>query len=134
MVKFSQELSGIILPHDKCGSPLTSKRETIDPELEKKNFMHAEQMLNEIWLDMIIDSHPVSIKRWRKKYNHIRKWQHFLEIVKCLDKNCCRPFRSNYLKIITESFFSPSITITCSTMNELKWVRQDVDAHYLSSS
>ena len=68
MVKFSQELSGIILPHNKCGSHLNLKRETIDPELEKKNFMHAEQILNEIWLGMIIDSHPVPIKRWRKKY------------------------------------------------------------------
>ena len=41
MVKFSQELSGIVLPHDKLGSQLNSKEERIDPELEKKNFMNA---------------------------------------------------------------------------------------------
>ena len=48
MVKFSQELSGVILPHDKFGSHLNSKGETIDPELEKKNFMHAGEVLAEI--------------------------------------------------------------------------------------
>ena len=36
MVKFSQELSGIVLPHDKLGSHLNSKGKMIDPELEKK--------------------------------------------------------------------------------------------------
>ena len=42
MVKFSQELSGIVLPHDKFGSHLNSKGETIDSELEKKIFMHLQ--------------------------------------------------------------------------------------------
>ena len=42
LVKFSQELSGIVLSHDKFGSHLNLKGETIEPELEKKNFMHAE--------------------------------------------------------------------------------------------
>ena len=45
MVKFSQELSRIVLPHDKFGSHRNSKGEMIDPELEKKKFMHAWQIL-----------------------------------------------------------------------------------------
>ena len=36
MVKFSKELSGVVLPHDKFGSHLNAKRETIDKELGKK--------------------------------------------------------------------------------------------------
>ena len=45
MVKFSQECSGIVLPHVKFGSHLNSKGETIDPELKNKNFMHMGQTL-----------------------------------------------------------------------------------------
>ena len=59
MVKFSQELSKIVLPLNKFGSHLNSKGETINPELKKKNFMHVTQILAEIWLGIIIDSHPV---------------------------------------------------------------------------
>ena len=62
MVKFSQELSRIVLLHDKFGSPLNSKGETIDPELEKKAFMHAGQILAEIWSGMAIDGHPFLVK------------------------------------------------------------------------
>ena len=37
MVKFSKELSGVVLPHDNFGSHLNAKGEKIDKELEKKN-------------------------------------------------------------------------------------------------
>ena len=59
MVKFSQELSWTVLPYNKFGSHLNLKGETIGPELEKKNFMHASQILAEIWSGMIMDDHPV---------------------------------------------------------------------------
>ena len=36
LVKFSKELSGVVLPHDNFGSHLNAKGETIDKELEKK--------------------------------------------------------------------------------------------------
>ena len=70
MVKFSQELSWMVRPYNKFGSHLSLKGETIDPVLEKKNFMHASQILAEIWSGMIItQSWPnTSIKRRRKKY------------------------------------------------------------------
>ena len=42
MVKFSKELSGVVLPHDNFGSHVNAKGETVDKELEKK-----------------IDGHPV---------------------------------------------------------------------------
>ena len=62
MVKFSQELSRILLLHDKFGSHLNLKGETIDPELGKKAFMHAGQILAEIWSGMAIDGHPFLVK------------------------------------------------------------------------
>ena len=36
MVKFSKELSGVVLPHDNFESNLNAKGETNDKELEKK--------------------------------------------------------------------------------------------------
>ena len=36
MVKFSKELSGVVLPHDNFGSHLNAKGKTINKELEKK--------------------------------------------------------------------------------------------------
>ena len=96
---------------------------------------------------MIIYSHPVMaqyineeaekeiIKKFLEwKSNHIRESQYFLQIVKCVDENCCRPFRSNYLKIMTERFLPPPIAVTRSTINGLKWMKHDDDAHYLSLS
>ena len=94
MVKFSQELSGIVLPYHKFGSHLSSNWETIKPELEKKNFIHAGKILSEMW-----SGHPVLIKyineeaeeeilkkslEW--KNTHILESQYFLQIVKCLDE------------------------------------------------
>ena len=38
MVKFSQELNGVVLPHDSFGSHLNAAGENIDRELEKKKF------------------------------------------------------------------------------------------------
>ena len=100
MVKFSQELSKIVLPLNKSGSHLNSKGETINPELKKKNFMHVTQILAEIWLGMIIDSHPVLAeyinedveeeilkKSIDRKRNHIWESQYSLQIVKIWRKN-----------------------------------------------
>ena len=59
MVKFSKELSGVVLPHDNFGSHLNAKGETIDKELEKNNFGYAGEILAKIWSGMIIDGHPI---------------------------------------------------------------------------
>ena len=66
MVTFGQELSGTVLPYNKFGSHLNSIGETIDPELEKKNFIHAGQILAEIWSDMIRSPSLVEIHQWRE--------------------------------------------------------------------
>ena len=43
MVKLSKELSGVILQHDKFGSHLDGKGETIDKDLELRNFQYARR-------------------------------------------------------------------------------------------
>ena len=114
MVKFSQEFSWLLKPDNKCRSHLNSKGETVYPELKKKNkFMHTGKNLAEIWSSMIISSQPVLTEyiydeedeeivkkslEWNS--NPIRESQYFLQIVRCLHKNCYRPFRSSYLKIV----------------------------------
>ena len=56
MVKFSKELSGVVLPHDNFGSHLNAKGKTINKELEK-NFGYVGEILGKIWSSMIIDGH-----------------------------------------------------------------------------
>ena len=119
MVKFSKELS-VVLSHDNLWSHLNAKGETIDKKLEKKGY--AREVLAKIWCGVIIDGYPVLVEfiseevdqevikkaeEWKSKY--VRKSQYFLQIVKCKDSKCCSPFHSSCLK----------------------WVKWDVDAHYL---
>ncbi|KAJ6639792.1 hypothetical protein Bhyg_12539 [Pseudolycoriella hygida] len=49
MAPLSRELSGLILPHEHFGSHLNSKNETVDGELEKRNFQYAGETLAEVW-------------------------------------------------------------------------------------
>ena len=58
MVKFSKDLSGVLLPHDHFGTHLNSQGKTINTDLERKNFAHAGKLLAEIWSDTVIDGHP----------------------------------------------------------------------------
>ena len=144
MVKFSQELSGVVLPYDNFGSHLNAKGETIDKELEKRNFGYAGEILAKIWSGMISDGHPVLaeliseeadqevIKKYEeRKSKHVRESQYVLQIVKCKDSKCCSPFRSSYLKV-KDRFLPPPISVTHSTASVLKWVKRDVDAQYFS--
>ena len=145
MVKFSKELSGVVLPHDNFGSHLNAKGETIDKELEKNNFGYAGEILAKIWSGMIIDGHPAlaefiseeadqevikKSEEWKSK--HVRESQYFLQIVKCKDSKCCSPFPSSCLKVVKDRFLPLPISVTCTTTSGLKWVKKDVDAHYLS--
>ena len=55
MVKFTKDLSGVVLPHDHFGTHLNSQGETIDIDLERNNFAHAGKLLAEIWSDTVSD-------------------------------------------------------------------------------
>ena len=58
MVKFSQDLSDVLLPHDPFGTYLNSQGKTVNTDLERKNVAYAGKLLAEIWSDTVIDGHP----------------------------------------------------------------------------
>ena len=58
MYHLSKELSGIVLPADTFGSHLKDGQ-TIDDELEQRNFEAAGEVLAEVWSNLVIDDHPV---------------------------------------------------------------------------
>ena len=113
MAPLSRELAGLILPHDKYGSHLDDSGHTTDTDLEKLNFKHAGQTLAEVW-NIKIDSYPVTAeyiepkgikppavdRKWAA--NHVRQSQYLLQIVRCDDRSCCGPWRSNW-KIVMHS-------------------------------
>ena len=87
------------------------------------------QQKSEIWLGIIINGHPVLAEYFNKeeeeeilkkslewKSNLICELQYFLQIVKCLGKNVCRPFHLSYLKIVKKRFVPPPITVIHSTI------------------
>ena len=63
MVKFSKELSGVILRRDHCGSHLNTKGETTDVQIEIKNFAFAGEILVEIW--------PGFYNRWSSSFSRV---------------------------------------------------------------
>ena len=116
--------SGLILPHDTFGTHLNSQRETIDLDLEQKNFGKAGEILGEVWSELVLDGHPViaryeepgkSIKSsntseiWNSV--HIRTSQYFLQIVKCEKVNCCGKMRTKWIEIFPERFLPPPAVI-----------------------
>ena len=49
MAPLSRELCGVIFDHEHFGCHLNSKKETIDEELEMKNFAFKGQALADLW-------------------------------------------------------------------------------------
>lgn len=147
MAPLSKELAGVVLPHDNFGTHLNEKGETIDDDLELRNFEYAGRILAEIWSSLVFDSHPTvaeyisdepqdqddlieTSEEW--KATHVRHSQYFLQIVKCNEIDCCLPFRSGLLTILKDRFLPPPIPVTQTTTG-LKWVRNDEGgAKYLS--
>lgn len=59
MAPLSRDLAGLILHDQKLGTHLHDRGETVDIELEKKNFEYAGKVLAEIWSDTVINDFPV---------------------------------------------------------------------------
>lgn len=126
MAPLSKQLSGVLLEHEFFGSHLDSQMRTVDPELEKKNFGHAGQTLAALWSDMRLDDYPVFAEYVEPNQseltnltekdpewfaNHVRSSQYFLQVVKCLNKKCCTPFRSSLLTVLPNRFIPPPIPL-----------------------
>lgn len=128
MAPLSRSLCGVILPHDKWGNHLDSQGNTIDPDLEKRNFKNAGEVLAEIWSEHDIDGHPVFAEyidpekseisksdliemseEWKAK--HVRSSQYFLQIVKCHNQDCCGAFRSRYGDLFPKRFLPPPMLV-----------------------
>lgn len=124
MAPLSRELAGVILQHDRFGTHLNAQGETIDEELERKNFQFAGQTLAQIWSEMVIDKHPVIaeyispensetdasdlIKKDAKwKSLHDQTSQYFTQIVKCRKEECCGKPRSNIFELFPDFTFMP---------------------------
>ena len=59
MSLLSHDIAGFVLPHENFVSHLDSQGNTIDVELEKKNFFHASQVLADIWSHTVKDGYKV---------------------------------------------------------------------------
>ena len=60
MAPLSKALAGLVIPHDFCGCHLNASGETVDPELEKKNFKVAGNILSQIWGELVLDGKSVT--------------------------------------------------------------------------
>lgn len=145
MSPLSKELTGIILPHDHFGNHLDGERKTIDEQLELKNFRRAGEVLSEVWNKVVIDTYSTTARyidpedsecdfetmirkdvAWQDR--HIRRSQYFLQIVKCLDQTCCKPFKSSYLKVIPDRYLPLPVFLSQSE-NRLVSVELDTQVN-----
>ena len=127
----SKDASGVILPFDTYGSHLNISNVTIDENLKRRNFKAAGEVLASIWLESVIDGHPVIAKfvnvpekerevsvpdevtdQW--KIVHIRQSQYMLQFARCREKSCCK-FRTNFYTYFPQRFLPPPIPITNTT-------------------
>lgn len=120
MAALSHDLSGVVLPHDTFGNHLDASGNTIDLELEKKNFYAAGNVLAEIWSKTVINKHPVHCEvlksgsvllpdevdaKWIAE--HVRQHRYGYQIVKCLKGHCCKPFKTIWPQIFPKRFLPP---------------------------
>ncbi|CAF1403975.1 unnamed protein product, partial [Rotaria magnacalcarata] len=118
MAPLSHDLSGLILPHDNFGTHLDASGNTIDFELEKKNFEKAGEVLAEVWSNTVIDSHPVITSYVNSSFTsqvssnideswcdrHVLQSQYTLQIVRCDSQDCCGEWRSNFFQVFPQRF------------------------------
>jgi len=60
MPELARATTGTVLPHDRFGNHLDSEGNTIDEELEMKNFENAGRILAEIWSSLVMDGYAVT--------------------------------------------------------------------------
>ena len=59
MASICKELGVVLLEHKHFGANLDDKGNTIDPQLELKNFKQVGKIVGEIWNGMVMDDYPV---------------------------------------------------------------------------
>ena len=58
MAPLSNDLSGLIFPHDLFGNHLGENGKTTDINLEKRNFFNAAVVFSDVWSKTVISGHP----------------------------------------------------------------------------
>ena len=56
-------MAGVILPQETFGSHLDNSGNTIDIDLEEKNFMAAADIISDIWSKTVIDVQCEAVKK-----------------------------------------------------------------------
>ena len=122
-------MAGLVLPADTFGSHLHNG-ETIDEELEKKNFEAAGRVLAEIWDKMEIDGKPLIAEYVPEgvddktkgfqvsatfKSRHLIQTQYMTIVLKCDDPLCCSPFKTDIDRFFPGRRVPPLIPIKFST-------------------
>jgi hypothetical protein len=150
MAPLSKELAGLILPHDHFGRHLDGQGNTIDTELEKRNFEFAGRALAEVWSQVNIDGFStfaeyidpesselddeILLKKDEQWFCvHVRTSQYFTQIVKCMDTKCCMKPRSSYFSVITDRFLPPPIPLDQSSDGLKANERADRESHIFPS-
>ncbi|CAF3717102.1 unnamed protein product [Rotaria sp. Silwood1] len=130
MAPLSNQLAGLILPHDYFGTHLDNNGNTVDEQLEIRNFKRAA----EVWNELTIDCYPVAcryIEPVDKKDSssllnsntldvnwlqiHVRQSQYLLQIIKCNDSKCCTKWQTSYSKVIPQRFLPPPFPFKVSS-------------------
>ena len=86
MAPLCKELGGVLLEHEHFGAHLDDKGNTIDLQLELKNFEQAGKILGEIWSGLVMDSYPVTaeyIEYIGLMQNESVTWEVMPEVFNC---------------------------------------------------
>jgi hypothetical protein len=144
MAGLSNSMTGVVLDPEHHGSHLNSSKETIDLDLEKRNFKHAGETLSSlfngvkyggyetqsVYVDPPEDKeeplcpefveNPEITAEWRSK--HLRASKYLLQIIACSDSNCCsdRPAHiQNLLRpLLPHGFLPPPFKLVHAKTDE----------------
>ena len=104
MYHLSKEMTALVLPYETFGSHLNKSGETVDEDLEKKNFKAAGDILAEVWNNLVIDNYGVKAEFIEEpckdetlkftvtpyyRSRHILETRYMTVYLKCDDLACC---------------------------------------------
>ena len=118
MAPLTHALVGLILEAFAFGTHLDGSGNTIDTELEEKNFHAAAEILSEVWSKTFINGFKVDSKAVGQEChyepedeldqlwvsNHVIQTRYMVMIVKCQIESCCKPFVTNWMDIFPMRF------------------------------
>ena len=117
MSPLSHDIAGIVLPQENFDSHLDSQGNTIDVTLEKKNFFPCFTSISRYLVAYSDDGYKVDCTAlpmgkeftppevspsWAAR--HVQQSRYALQIVKCQNRNCCEPFKTNWISFFPERF------------------------------